>query len=85
MGYQSLIMIQYTRHAKRRMKLYNLSEYDIETVINTGEKEIISNDEELVFIARLPGKLLPVKVVCKLLENSYSIITCYLLKRGLKE
>lgn len=77
-------MINYTRHAKRRMKLYDLCELDIENVIKTGEKEIIS-EEEFVFIARLSGRLLPVKVVCKLLENSYSIITCYPLKRGLKE
>ncbi len=77
-------MIKFTRHAKRRMKLYNLSEYDVETVISTGEKEIIS-DKEHVFVARLSGRLLPLKVVCKSIENSYSIITCYPLKRGLKK
>ncbi len=45
-------MINYIRHAKRRMKLYDLSKLDIENVIKTGEKEIIS-EEEFVFIARL--------------------------------
>ena len=45
-------MIKFSRHAKRRMALYNLIEADIIETIKKGNKEIIS-ENKVSFIASL--------------------------------
>lgn len=77
-------MIKYTRHAKRRRKLYKITESEIEKVIESGKK-IKINHEKFEFIHDIKGKKLPLKVVCKRNDNDYIIITCYLLKKGIKK
>ena len=64
------------------MKLYNISEEEIEQIFSTGEK-YKDVGEKIYFIKNIPGKDLPVKVVCKMIENDYLIITCYPLKKGI--
>lgn len=75
-------MIKYTRHAKRRMKLYKITENEIQTIINSGNKKT-SFENKIEFMNKLPQKELPVKVVCKMKENDYIVITCYPLKKGI--
>ena len=43
-------MIKFSRHSKRRMNLYNLTEDDVIEVINRGNKEIIK-EHKISFIA----------------------------------
>ena len=42
-------MIEFSRHAKRRMGLYGISEEDVLTAINEGKKEILANGK-IVFV-----------------------------------
>ena len=61
-------MIKFSRHSKQRMKLYNLSEYNILEVINRGDK-IFLNDEKISFIASLDNYNYPIKKGCKMKVN----------------
>ncbi len=63
-------MIKYTRHAKRRMKLYKITEQEVQTIINSGNKKT-SFENKIEFMIKLPQKELPIKVVCKMIENDY--------------
>lgn len=76
-------MIKYTRHAKRRRKLYNISESEIREVIEHGEK-IVVDEKRLEFVHKTETEKLPLKIVCKKVDNDYLIITCYPLKKGIK-
>lgn len=74
-------MIKYTRHSKRRLKLYNISESEVELVIKFGTKvEVEGNKYESMY--HFDDKILPLKVVYKVIGNDYIIITSYPLKRG---
>lgn len=67
-----------SRHAKRRMKLYGLSE---DTVLPYIQKTILAEGaNELLF--ELPGTKYPVKVVVAVEGGIATIITSYPLKRG---
>ena len=67
-------MIKYTRHAKRRMKLYRITDAEIKAAI------------ELVFILILTSQISILdSVVCKIVDNDYLIITCYPLKEAIKK
>ena len=77
-------MIKYTRHSKRRLKLYNISESDVEFVIKLGTKvEVDGNKFESMY--NFDDKILPLKVVYKVIGNDYIIITSYPLKRGIEK
>lgn len=62
------------------MKLYNISEDDVIEVVNTGERELIS-DNKISFIASLKNNDYPVKVVSKAIGKDQIIITSYPLKK----
>ena len=77
-------MIKYTRHSKRRLKLYNISESDVEFVIKLGTKvEVDGNKFESMY--NFDDKILALKVVYKVIGNDYIIITSYPLKRGIEK
>jgi hypothetical protein len=70
--------IRFSRHAKRRAKLYSIPESTVEQIIAkanlaVGENEII----ELV-----PGFKFPLKIVAVLEGQVATIITSYPLKKG---
>lgn len=72
--------IKYSRHAKRRMKLYKIPEstiYDILTGmnLNPGEHEITKD---------VTGFKYPLKVVISVAKDKVTIITSYPLKKGRK-
>ena len=77
-------MIKYTRHAKRRMKLYEITEAEIKAAIELGKKTK-AGEVKLEFVHNVNNRKLPLKVVCKIVDNDYLIITCYPLKKGIKK
>ncbi len=70
----------FSRHAKRRMRLYSFSENDIKTVLESSSLEMSIRKQEI--IAKLKKFPYPIKVVFEVKEKSIFIITCYLLKRA---
>ncbi len=71
--------IRFSRHAKRRIKLYKIPEAVIKEILEgvdtPGRQEIVRD---------IPGFALPVKVVFDLENDQCTVITAYLLKRGLQ-
>ena len=76
-----MIEIKFSRHAKRRAKLYEISETIITDILKTmnlhqGEHEIIKN---------VPGFNYPLKIVVSVEENLMTVITNYSLKKRRKK
>jgi hypothetical protein len=72
--------IKFSRHAKRRARLYGVSESIIadiltNTNLHQGEQEIIRNVEGFKF---------PLKIVVFVKEDLATVITNYPLKKGRK-
>ncbi|MFA5846274.1 MAG: hypothetical protein WC855_05180 [Thermodesulfovibrionales bacterium] len=76
-----MMEIKFSRHAKRRAKLYEISETIITDILKTmnlhqGEHEIIKN---------VPGFNYPLKIVVSVEENLMTVITNYSLKKRRKK
>ena len=72
------MIIKFSRHAKRRAKLYKIPESTIEKIlsgldISDGEYQIIRN---------VPSFKYPIKIVFVVESNIVTIITNYPLKKG---
>lgn len=70
--------IKFSRHAKRRAKLYNISESTISNILaglnlHHGEHDIIRT---------ISGYRYPVKIVVSVERDSIIVITNYPLKKG---
>jgi hypothetical protein len=70
--------VQFSRHARRRAKLYKISETIVEEILRdcdlkNGEHEIISN---------ISGFKYPIKIVVAVEDNIMTVITNYPLKKG---
>ncbi|MBI4690457.1 MAG: DUF4258 domain-containing protein [Nitrospirae bacterium] len=70
--------IKFSRHAKRRAKLYGISESIMVNILTNmnlhqGEHEIIKH---------VPGFKYPLKIVVSVEENLITVITNYPLKKG---
>jgi len=74
--------IKFTRHAKRRMKLYNILPEHVVAVIKKCDK-IKNTEDSFEAIANLRNFIYPVKVIYKELDDYKLIITAYPLKRKL--
>ncbi len=75
---ETQMKIKFSRHAKRRAKLYQLSEATIENILvdldlKNGEHEIIQFVE---------GNRYPIKIVAYVKENTIIVVTNYPLKKG---
>ncbi len=73
--------IKFSRHAKRRAKLYKISELTIQNILENvklsqGTHEIIQNVE---------GFKYPLKIVVVIEKDKMTIITNYPLKKGRKK
>jgi hypothetical protein len=78
-------MIEFSRHAKRRMKLYGISEKDVLAVIEKGKKEESANGK-IVFVHLIARKFkYPIKVVASHRGKTVIIVTTYPVKRGKKQ
>ena len=75
------MVVNFSRHAKRRTKLYNIPESTIldileSTKISQGEHEIIKD---------ISGFKFPLKIVVCIKENVVTVITAYPLKKRKEE
>jgi hypothetical protein len=75
--------IKFSRHAQRRMKLYNISEESVSTLIEQlfNVSKLGEGGHEAVEEAPVTHKY-PLKAVFALKENEITVITAYPLKRG---
>ena len=74
------MIIKFSRHAKRRAKLYNISEDIVINILenlelNEGEHEIIRDVE---------GFKYPLKIIVTVESDTATIVTNYPLKKGRK-
>jgi len=72
------MFIKFSRHAKRRIKLYKIPEALILTLLKKttysfGQQEIIEY---------VPGYHLPIKVVFDVIGETITVITAYPFKKG---
>lgn len=72
------MVIKFSRHAKRRAKLYNISE---DIVINILENLELSEGEHEI-IRDLSGFKYPLKIVVKVEGDIMTVVTNYPLKKG---
>jgi len=72
--------IRFSRHAKRRIKLYDIPEPIILTILE--EIKIVTGKHEVV--KYIKGFELPIKIVFDLQGEVITVITAYPLKRGTK-
>jgi len=72
--------VRFSRHARRRMKLYNISENIVIEFIS----ESISTIGRHVLVRKVAEHALPIKIVVEAKVNEIVVITAYPLKRGLK-
>ena len=76
-------MIKYSRHSKRRMKLYNISKADVELVVKKGESKTLA-DGKIAFMFNISDKFkYPIKVVAAGDSDSLEVVTAYPLKKGI--
>jgi len=69
--------IKFSRHAKRRMKLYGISEENVLNVLRNGRRET-SEDGKLIFLHDINENFkYPVKVVTAHSDKGSVIITAY--------
>ncbi len=76
--------IKFSRHAKRRMKLYGISEEDVLNVLTNGRKET-SEDGKIFFFHNINEKFkYPVKVITAQGDKTLVIVRAYPLKKRRK-
>ena len=72
------MLVKFSRHAKRRAKLYKIPESTVEKILadsdlNNGEHEIVRD---------VSGFKYPIKIVVSVESNMMNVITNYPLKKG---
>ena len=72
--------IKFSRHAKRRAKLYGIAESSVTTILAKmnllqGEHEIVKNVSDISY---------PLKIVVSVEKDTVTVITNYPLKKGRK-
>jgi hypothetical protein len=73
--------IKFSRHAKRRAKLYGISE----TTITDISRNINLHQGEHVIIKDVQGLKYPLKIVVSVEEDLITVVTNYPLKKGRKK
>lgn len=78
--------IKYSRHARRRMKLYNLSEEDVSSIIEHQNPGLVFMEgrHEIISETMFSQYGYPIKVVLSFESGKIVVITAYPLKRGVK-
>ena len=73
--------IRFSRHAKRRMKLYGISEEDVLNVLRSGKREL-SEDGKILFREPVNGKFkYPLKVIAAHSDKGLVIVSAYPFKK----
>jgi sulfur carrier protein ThiS len=75
------MVIKFSRHAKRRAKLYNIPEATIEEIL----KDLDFQDGEHEIIKDVQGFEYPKKVVVSVEGDMLTVITSYPLKKGRRQ
>ena len=70
--------VKFSRHAKRRAKLYEIPTSTIEKILADSDL----NDGEHELIRDVPGFNYPIKIVISVENNIMTVITNYPLKKG---
>ena len=70
--------VKFSRHAKRRAKLYEIPESTIEKILADSEL----NDGEHGLIRDIAGFKYPIKIVISVENDIMTVITNYPLKKG---
>ncbi len=73
--------IKFSRHAKRRAKLYGISETAITDIL----KNVNLHQGEHKIIKDVPGFKYPLKIVVSVEEDLITVVTNYPLKKGRKK
>ncbi len=74
------MIINFSRHSKRRMKLYDIPEKVVQEIV---EKEFDQEKDKQVIIKQVKRFKYPLKIILKKENDTFLIITVYPLKRGL--
>jgi undecaprenyl pyrophosphate synthase len=74
--------IEFSRHSKRRMKLYDITEEKVKDIIND---EDIHKEGIYEVIKKADNFTYPIKIVYAYEKEKIVIITAYPLKRGKNE
>jgi len=72
------LKIKFSRHAKRRAKLYEIPKSTIEKILS----DLDLNDGEYELIRDIAGFRYPIKIVVSVENNITTVITNYPLKKG---
>ena len=72
------MLIEFSRHAKRRAKLYKIKEKIIRDILN----ELSLTDGEHEIVTDVTGFRYPIKIVAVIKNNVLTVITTYPLKKG---
>lgn len=73
-----MVEVKLSRHAKRRIKLYNIPEDKVIRIIS--EAQIGRGKQSLV--KEVEGYSYPLKIIFEVSDNQIVMISCYPLKRG---
>jgi hypothetical protein len=77
--------IKFSRHSKRRMKLYGISEEDVLNVLRNSRKET-SGDGKIFFLHDINEKFkYPIKVITVQGDKAFVIVSAYPLKKRRKK
>jgi len=72
--------IKFTRHSKKRMKLYNITEDVVKRIVDTYEAQE-TDDGKIIYIGPVNSFAYPIKIICKVANDEIIVISCYPLKR----
>ena len=80
------IRIQFSRHAKRRMALYEISESTVRAIVKGQKKAgfVSEGINEVIDYQTVSCHGYPIKVVFSSEEKQITVITAYPLRRGKK-
>ncbi|MDI6688739.1 MAG: hypothetical protein QME06_11025 [Desulfobacterales bacterium] len=72
------MIVKFSRHAKRRAKLYEIPELKIEKIL--ADSDLSKGEHEL--IRDIAGFKYPIKIIVSVENNIITVITNYPLKKG---
>ena len=75
------MIVKFSRHAKRRSKLYNIPEAMVEKILESAD----ISDGEHVIIRNLSQFKYPIKIVVAVENDIATVITNYPLKKGTEQ
>jgi len=72
------VIVKFSRHAKRRAKLYKIPETTVEKIL--ADSNLSNGEHEL--LKDVSGFKYPIKIVVSVESNMINVITNYPLKKG---